>query len=119
MACTRVGVLLHASVSRRTKGEVFLIENLKREREEKTYVGGYFVCGVDRRLMAVTDPSRGVTTTCVVVGELDGGAATTITGFISCLLVDGFKYCPPIMGMDPDLSSPILFVNQQNHIKLN
>ena len=70
-------------------------------------------------MAAVTDPSRGVTTTCVVVGEVDGGAATTITGLISCLPVAGFKYCPPIMGIDPDFSSPIFGFNKQKILKNN
>jgi hypothetical protein len=75
---------------------------------------------VDGRVVAVAEPSLGVTTTCVVVGEVDGGAATTITGFISCLLVAGVKYCPPIMGIDPDFSSPIFMVSiKQNSIEIS
>lgn len=54
---------------------------------------------------AEADPSRGATT--CVVGEVDGGAATTMTGFMSCLPVPDVKYCPPMMGIDPDFSSPI------------
>ena len=70
-----------------------------------SYVGGYFVWGVDGRDEVEADPSRDATTW--VVGEVDGGAATTITGFMSCLLVAGVKYWPPIIGIDPDFNIPI------------
>jgi hypothetical protein len=46
MACTRVGVLLHAPVSRRTKRQNKKYKEKLRKRESGgivSYVGGYFV----------------------------------------------------------------------------